>query len=147
MSCKSAIYTADPSSTVLTLSTAAGTAIPLGMTVRRFGCNAVLSGNGILLKGQGYFDVDASVTFTPTAAGTYTVTLFKDGVAVPGATQTITVAAAGTVWTMLHSWAYSITTCRVSKPYARRNTTQSCRRSTRCSRHYLSNSVKHLSHT
>lgn len=84
MSCKSAIYTADPSSTVLTLSTAAGTAIPLGTTVRRFGCNAVLSGNGILLKGQGYFDVDASVTFTPTAAGAYTVTLFKDGVAVPG---------------------------------------------------------------
>lgn len=86
MSCKSAIYTADPSSTVLTLSTAAGTAIPLGTTIRRFGCNAVLSGNGVLLKGQGYFDVDASVTFTPTAAGAYTVTLFKDGVAVPGAT-------------------------------------------------------------
>lgn len=82
MSCKSAIYTADPSSTVLTLSTAAGTAIPLGTTVRRFGCNAVLSGNGVLLKGQGYFDVDASVTFTPTAAGAYTVTLFKDGVTV-----------------------------------------------------------------
>lgn len=69
----------------------------LGATVRRFGCNAVLSGNGILLKGQGYFDVDASVTFTPTAAGAYTVTLFKDGVAVPGATQTVTAAAAGTV--------------------------------------------------
>lgn len=80
MSCKSAIYTADPSSTVLTLSTATGTAIPLGTTIRRFGCNTVLSGNGVLLKGQGYFDVDASVTFTPTAAGTYTVTLFKDGV-------------------------------------------------------------------
>ena len=62
MSCKSAIYTADPSSTVPTLSTAAGTAIPL--------------------KGQGYFDVDAGVTFTPTAAG---------------ATQTVTAAAAGTV--------------------------------------------------
>ena len=46
MSCKSAIYTADPSSAVLTLSTAAGTAIPLGTTIRRFGCNAVLSGNG-----------------------------------------------------------------------------------------------------
>lgn len=59
--------------------------------------NAVLSGNGVLLNGQGYFNVDASVTFTPTAAGTYTVTLFKDGVAVPGATQTITAAAAGTV--------------------------------------------------
>lgn len=69
----------------------------LGATVRRFGCNAVLSGNGVLLKGQGYFDADAGVTFTPTAAGAYTVTLFKDGVAVPGATQTITAAAAGTV--------------------------------------------------
>lgn len=90
-------YNAGPSSTVLTLSTAAGTAIPLGTTIRRFGCNAVLSGNGVLLKGHGYFDVDASVTFTPTAAGAYTVTLFKDGVAVPGATQTITAAAAGTV--------------------------------------------------
>lgn len=97
MSCKSAIYTADPSSTVLTLPTAAGTAIPLGTTIRRFGCNAVLSGNGVLLKGQGHFDVDASVTFTPTAAGAYTVMLFKDGIAVPGATQTVTAAAAGTV--------------------------------------------------
>lgn len=97
MSCKSAIYAADPSGTVLTLSTATGTVIPLGTTIRRFGCNAVLSGNGVLLNGQGYFNVDASVTFTPTAAGTYTVTLFKDGVAVPGATQTITAAAAGTV--------------------------------------------------
>ena len=65
--------------------------------IRRFGCNAVLSGNGVLLKGQGYFDVDAGVTFTPTAAGAYTATLFKDGVAVPGATQTVTAAAAGTV--------------------------------------------------
>ena len=43
MSCGSAIHTADPSSTVPTLSTAAGTAIPLGTTVRRFGCNAVMS--------------------------------------------------------------------------------------------------------
>ena len=97
MSCKSAIYAADPSGTVLTLSTATGTVIPLGTTIRRFGCDAVLSGNGVLLNGQGYFNVDASVTFTPTAAGTYTVTLFKDGVAVSGATQTITAAAAGTV--------------------------------------------------
>lgn len=69
MSCKSAIYTADPSSTVLTPSTAAGTAIPPGTTVRRFGSNAVPSGNGIPPKGQGHFDVDAGVTFTPAAAG------------------------------------------------------------------------------
>lgn len=42
---------------------------------------------------------------------------------------------------------YSTTICRVSKPSARRNTMQSCRRSTRYGSHYLSNSVKHLSHT
>lgn len=97
MSCRSAIYTADPSGTVPTLSTATGTAIPPGTAVRRFGCNAVLSGNGIPLKGRGHFDVDAGVTFTPTAAGAYTVTPFKDGAAVPGATQTVTAAAAGAV--------------------------------------------------
>lgn len=42
MSCKSAIYTADPSSTVLTLSTAAGTVIPLGTTHHRGCCRHCL---------------------------------------------------------------------------------------------------------
>ena len=42
---------------------------------------------------------------------------------------------------------YSTTTCRASKPSARKSMMPSCRRSTRYGRHYLSNSVKHLSHT
>lgn len=97
MSCKSAIYAANSSSTTLTISTAAGAVIPLGTTVRRFGGCLQLSGNGILAEGDGYFDVDSSVTFTPAVAGNYTVTLLKDGVAVPGATQTIIAAAGGPV--------------------------------------------------
>lgn len=98
MSCKSAIYTANTSANTITLTTAQPTAsIPLGTIIRRFGKNIHLSGNGILLNGEGYYDMDASVTLTPVTAGNYTITLFKDGVAVPGATQTVTAAAASSV--------------------------------------------------
>lgn len=98
MSCKSAIYTANTSANTITLTTAQPTAaLPLGTVIRRFGRNVQLSGTGILLDGEGYYDVDASVTLTPVTAGNYTVTLFRDGVAVPGATQTVTATAAGTV--------------------------------------------------
>lgn len=98
MSCKSALYTANTSPISLDLTVAQPTAtLPLGTTIRRFGCNTKLSGNGILIDGEGYYDVDASVTLTPAAAGDYTVTLYRDGVAVPGATQTITAAAAASI--------------------------------------------------
>lgn len=98
MSCKSAIYTANTSPATITLTAAQPSAtLPLGTVIRRFGCNAQLSGNGILLDGSGYYDVDASVTLTPVAAGDYTVTLYRDGVAVPGAAQTVTAVAAAAV--------------------------------------------------
>lgn len=94
---RSALYTANPSSTTITLTTAQPTSfIPLGPVIRRYGCNINMSGNGILLDGDGYYFVDTSVTATAAAAGNYTVTLYQDGVAVPGATQTVTAAAAGT---------------------------------------------------
>lgn len=93
MSCKSAIYTANTGATAV----AVGGVIPLGTVNRRFGCNVNLSGNGITVTEKGYYDVTASFTFTATAAGNVTVTMFRDGVAVPGATATATAAAAGTV--------------------------------------------------
>ena len=98
MSCKSAIYTANTSPATIALTAAQPSAtLPLGTVIRRFGCNTQLSGNGILLDGSGYYDVAASVTLTPVAAGDYTVTLYRDGVAVPGATQTVTAVAAAAV--------------------------------------------------
>lgn len=98
MSCKSAIYTAATSPITLTMTAQQPTAtLPIGTTIRRFGCNVQLSGSGILIDGNGYYDVDTSVTITPAAAGNYTLALFRDGVAVPGATQTIAAAAAGPV--------------------------------------------------
>ena len=92
MSCKSALYTAMQTPTAV----AVGGVIPLGGLIRRYGCDIALNGNAVNLSGVGYYDVDASITATLTAAGAVTATLYKDGVAVPGATATETGAASGT---------------------------------------------------
>ena len=97
MSCKSALYAAMQTPTAV----AVGGVIPLGGLIRRYGCDIALNGNAVNIYGgrenAGYYDVDASITATLTAAGAVTVTLYKDGVAVPGATATETGAASGTV--------------------------------------------------
>ena len=84
MSCKSALYAAMQTPTAV----AVGGVIPLGGLIRRYGCDIALNGNAVNLAGTGYYDVDASITATLTAAGAVTATLYKDGVAVPGATAT-----------------------------------------------------------
>lgn len=96
MSCKSLIYTAMQTPTAV----AVNGIIPLGTIVRRYGCNCNLNGNGIAINGQGYYDVDVSVEAVPDAAGTVTVQLLKDGVAVPGATAAATVAAVSNTVTL-----------------------------------------------
>lgn len=94
MSCKSVLYAAMQTPTAV----AVGGVIPLGSLIRRYGCDVSLNGNAVNITGgnqsAGYYDVDASLTVAPAAAGTVTVTLFKDGVAVPGATASATAAAA-----------------------------------------------------
>lgn len=93
MSCKSALYAAMQTPTAV----AVDGVIPLGSLIRRYGCDVALNGNAVNITGAGYYDVDASVPVTPIAAGTVTITLYKDGVAVPGATASETAAANGTV--------------------------------------------------
>ena len=93
MSCKSALYAAMQTPSAV----AVGGVIPLGSLIRRYGCDVSLNGNAVNITGAGYYDVDASLTVAPAAVGTVTVTLFKDGVAVPGATASATAAANGTV--------------------------------------------------
>ena len=98
MSCKSAIYTANTAASAITLSTAQPTStIPLGTTIRRFGCNIKLNGTGILLDGEGYYNVNASVTLTPASTGDYTVRLLADGVEIPGANQTVSAASLSSI--------------------------------------------------
>lgn len=86
---RSAIYTANTNTNSVT----DGNSIPLGNIIRRFGCNLDLNGTEILLKGTGYYDVDTNISFTGTATGSTTITIYKDGVAVPGATVTRVTAA------------------------------------------------------
>ena len=93
MSCKSALYTAMQTPTAV----AVNGVIPLGSLIRRYGCDISLNGNAVNITGTGYYDVDASITVAPTAAGTVTATLFKDGVAVPGATASAAAAAGAPV--------------------------------------------------
>lgn len=87
---KSAIYTANTTTQPLFV----GNTIALGSIIRRFGCSVNLNGNGITVKDPGYYDVKASVTAAPTAVGTVTVTLFRNGVAVPGASASASVSTA-----------------------------------------------------
>lgn len=89
---KSAIYTVNAAPTAV----AAGDIVPLGKTVRRFGQDIWLDGNGITTACGGYYLVSVSATVAPTAAGAVTITGQKDGVAIIGATATSTAAAAAT---------------------------------------------------
>ena len=89
MSCKSALYTAMQTPTEVPVDGM----LPLGSIIRRYGCDANLNGNAVNITNAGYYDVDASVTVAPTAAGTVTVTLVKDGVPIPGATASAAAAA------------------------------------------------------
>lgn len=91
MSCKSAISTANAN-----INVPVEGIIPLGGIVRRFGRNVNLEGNGIELCGQGYFDLDVSVTLTAPDAGTVTVTALVNGVPLAGATASETLTAGAT---------------------------------------------------
>lgn len=90
MSCSSAIYTANTATQPLFV----GNNIGLGTTRRRFGCAIDRNGDSIILKSAGYYEVNASITVAPTAIGTVTATLFRNGVAVPGATASAAVSTA-----------------------------------------------------
>ena len=88
---KSLIYTVNTSVQELPIN---GVINP-GTVIRRFGQNLNLSGNGIQVAGSGYYKIDANFTLAPTAAGEATITAYLDGVEIPGATATETVAAGG----------------------------------------------------
>lgn len=61
---------------------------PFGAIIRRYGCNCQLDGAGINLIGAGYYDLEASLSFTPTATGPVTIQFYQDGAAIPGALAT-----------------------------------------------------------
>ena len=88
---KSLIQTVNQSSQVV----AANSIIDLGSVIRRFGWNLRLNGNAVEVSGEGYYKIDCNVTLAPTAAGTVTVAVYKNGVALTGATASGSVTTAG----------------------------------------------------
>lgn len=90
---KSAIYTVNAAGVTVN----AGSVIPLGNTIRRFGCCIRQDGNTITLCGQGYYLVNVSATITPAEAGVVTVYAQKDGVELIDAAASQSADAGGAV--------------------------------------------------
>ncbi len=90
---KSLLYAAN---TVSQATTANGSTLNFGTTVRRRGCSAELSGGNVITKGIGYYGVSVNAVFIATAAGNEVIKVFKDGVEIPGATVSFTTAESTT---------------------------------------------------
>ena len=69
--------------------------LDLGSVIRRFGCNCKLNGNAIEIDGAGYYTIDCNVTLEPTEAGSVTLSVYKNGVPLTGATASGSVSTAG----------------------------------------------------
>lgn len=83
MACPSEIYTVLTNYQIAT--DAQG---PFGSVVRRYGPALRLDGQSVNAYGSGYYEIDASLSFTPTATGPVTIQFYQDGVAIPGALGT-----------------------------------------------------------
>ena len=93
---KSLIQTVNQSSQTV----AANSIIDLGSVIRRFGCNLRLNGNSVEVDGEGYYKIDCNVTLAPVAAGNVTIAIYKNGVALTGATASGSVTTAGNLITL-----------------------------------------------
>ena len=111
------LYSANTAAQTLAI----GGTINMGAPVRRFGCvkgtstpYATTNGTTTALSSCGqcptYFDIEVSFVVIPTAAGTVTITAFQDGIAIPGATASATVAADATSVTLPLSFGVRLNT-------------------------------------
>lgn len=92
MGCPSEIYTVNKNVAVAENGT-----VPFGTIVRRYGRNVQMDGTGIVLVGAGYYDIDVTMTYAPTAEGDVTLQLLQDGTPIPGASVTVAASAASNV--------------------------------------------------
>ena len=90
MSCSAALYACNTSTQ--TSDAGVSTTLSFGTPVRRYGQLINISSGNVSLQSTGYFDVDTNFTLSA-GAGLVTIQLYKDGVAIPGASAQITAAA------------------------------------------------------
>lgn len=74
-----------------------GDRVNFGNIVRKYGCNINMSGGEVFVTGEGYYNIDSSITFVAGAEGIATITLLKDGSIIPGAGASQTVASGDTI--------------------------------------------------
>ena len=78
-----------------------GSTVPVGSIIRRYGKCISADGESIVLLEPGYYLVTMTATATAAAVGNVELGIQQEGVAVPGATATETVATAGTEYVNL----------------------------------------------
>ena len=89
---KALIYTANTAGAEVAI----GNTVPVGSIIRRYGRCIDATGSAINLGEPGYYLVDISASATANATGDITLALAQNGVLIPGATATSTVATVGT---------------------------------------------------
>jgi hypothetical protein len=92
---KSALRTYNASTQTVTASTTP--LALLGSQCTDTGCAISASGTNITINKSGLYYLSADVTFTPTAAGTEIIQMYKDGVVLPCAIAQATTVADGTI--------------------------------------------------
>jgi hypothetical protein len=89
---KALIYTANTAGAEVAI----GNTVPVGSIIRRYGRCIDATGSAINLGEPGYYLVDVSVSAAANATGDITLALAQNGVLIPGASATSTVATVGT---------------------------------------------------
>lgn len=72
---------------------ASGSNIPMTTIIRRHMSDI---GTDMYVKGKGYYTIDVDATLASTAGGLATITVYRNGVPIPMAAATETIAADGT---------------------------------------------------
>lgn len=106
---KSAISTVNTATQTVT-----ATATPLsllGSVCYNSGCSLCANANGISIKSSGLYTASGSVTITPTAAGTVTVSLALNGVTLPCSVRQQTVVAASPITINTSAIAFGAGAC------------------------------------
>lgn len=82
---------------------ATGDVLNLGLVQHYKGCDTKLNGNSIVISGNGVYRITGYITAETTAAGTAAVSIYRDGVLIPGAISEDTVAAGVDVTLPIHT--------------------------------------------
>ena len=88
MSCKSLLYAVNSSPQAME----ENGVINFGQIVRRFGRNVNLVNGNAVLQGAGYYKISVNFVLTGAGTGPVVIQLYKNGVAIEGATDSRTLA-------------------------------------------------------